>query len=248
MALLPYLIPFPIFVTFAWLVLRAEAKVKRKERMAAGAQPMENVVRLMAYNLDESGYWRRLRWLSGLLYGAAGAAVILVLPIPGARYFALTAAAFWFAVGGPLFGLLFPAAMRRKVRLAAAGLYAGERWIIDPPSAELSVRYQIPCTRITGRVGVGGVLYLGRGGLLFVPHKRNRIPSPPIEMTPIEGVTVARVAPLAGNALFQLLVPRPLEQIEIVWDGASARFVMPNPAGTVAKLGRCLEALRRAPE
>jgi hypothetical protein len=248
MTLLVNLSPFLMFAVCAWLALSAKKRFKRTALMAADAQPVENLVALATYDVDETGYWRRSRWVSGLFFAVAFAAFVLVIPIPNMRYSPPVTAAISFAIGGPLFGLFFPAMMRRKVRLITAGLYAGERWIIDPPPANQLVYYQIPCTWINGKALVGGVLYLGRGGLLFVPHKKNRRPSTPVEMTPIDAVRIARVAPFAGNAVQRLLVPRPLEQIEVTWNGVSARFLMPNPADTFLKFGGSLEVLQRIPK
>jgi hypothetical protein len=81
-----------------------------------------------------------------------------------------------------------------------------------------------------------------------VPHKRNRKRSPPIEITPIDVVRIALVAPLPRNAIQRLLIPRPQEQIEVTWNAASARFLMPRPVDTFVKIGRYLEALQRIPK
>ncbi len=236
--------PFLILAAIVWLVLRAKTRFRQATLIAADAQAVENLVDLAAYDVDETGYWARLPWLSGLVFGVFAAIVELVLPIPHTRYSPLISAVMSIAIGGPLFGLLFPALMRRRVRMITARLYAGERRIIDPPPANFLVRYQIPCAWINGRESVGGVLYLGCGGLLFVPHKLNRRPRPPVEMTPIHVLKIMRVAPVTGNVIQRLLMPHPQEQIKVTWNCSSACFLMPNPVDTFVKLGRCLEALQ----
>jgi len=100
--------------------------------LIAGTQVVQNLVALATYDVDETGYWTRLRWVTGLFFGVAFAAVELVSPIPNTRY-SPPISAIDFAVGGPLFGFFFPAFMRRRVRLITAALYGGEKWIIEPP-------------------------------------------------------------------------------------------------------------------
>jgi hypothetical protein len=244
------LCPLLILIGLAWLVSRLGARAQNKQatRMATSRPPVENLVPLVAYDVDETGYWRRLPWVTGLLFGVGFAALELLLPIPNQRYTRLITAAMSFALGGPLFGLFFPVLLRRRVRQITAGLYAGESWIIDPPPANRLFYYQIPCTWIQENRGIGGVLYLGRQGFLFLPHKQNRRPGPPLEMTPIEAMRIARGVPFTGNAIQRLFIARPQEQVEITWNGASARFLMPNSTDTMLKMGRCLDALQGIPK
>jgi hypothetical protein len=204
------------------------------------------LVALTAYDVDETGYWGRLRWVSGVYFGLAMAAVSLVLP--NTRYSPPVTAAMSLAICGPLFGLAFPALVRRMTNLITAGIYAGESWIIDPPPVNYCVYYQIPCTRMNGSMGIGGVLYLGRKGLLFVPHKRNRKQSAPLEMGPLEVLKISRVPPFIGNRIQRLLIARPQEQIEVTWNGTTARFLMPNPADTFVKFSRSLVTLQQIPK
>ena len=93
-------------------------------------------------------------------------------------------------------------------------------------------------------MGIIGVLYLGRDGLLFTPRKRSWKPGQPIEMAPLELLRIALVPPPPRNAIQRLLIPRPQEQLEISWNGGSSRFIMPRPADTWLKIGRSLDALR----
>lgn len=226
-------------------MLRASGKFRKASRIPTSTQRIENLVPLAAYDVDETGYWARLRWVSGIYFGLAIAAVSLVLP--STRYSPPVTAAIFLAIGGPLFGLGFPAMVRRSVRLIAAGIYAGESWIIDPPAMTDRVYYQVLCTCMRGRVGLGGVLYLGRKGFLFMPHKRNRKRTVPIEM-PLETLRISLGAPSIGNRIQRLLTPRPQGQIEVTWNGGSARFLMPNPAETYVRLRRCLETLQQIPQ
>jgi hypothetical protein len=247
LSLLVYGGPYVIFAAFAWYVLSARMKFKRVSRMAAGALPVENLVPLAEYDTDATGYWRRSRWVSGLGFGL-GVATLPLISTDTFRFSPPVVAALTFALGGPAFGILFPAGMRGRVRRFTAALYAGERWIIDPPPAKLMVSYQVPCTWLSGKASAGGVLYLGRAGLLFMPHKRSRKPWHPTEMGPIAGMKAGLLVPPHRNAMQRLLVPRPLRPIEITWSSGTARFLMPRPADTVVKIGHCLEALQHAAE
>jgi hypothetical protein len=119
---------------------------------------------------------------------------------------------------------------------------------INPPTANGLYYYQIPCTSVRGKTGIIGVLYVGRGGLLFAPRKRSWKPGTTLEISPLDAVSIALVPPLPQNVIQRLLIPRPLEQIEIRWNGASARFLMPRPADTCSKIVRSLETLRRIPK
>jgi hypothetical protein len=208
----------------------------------------ENLVTLAAYDVDETGYWRRLPWVSGLFFGAGFASMDLLSLIPNTRYSPATTAALSLAIGGPIFGLLSSLIARQQMRGVWAALYSGEPGTVRPPTANRFFYYQIPCTLLKGRVGIIGVLYLGRGGLVFVPRKRTWKPGQPLEMAPLDAVSIALVPPPPQNVIQRLLVPRPQEQIEIRWTGASARFMMPRPADTSVQIGRSLETLRRIPK
>jgi hypothetical protein len=122
-------------VAIACLALQAKRTIKRTALSGAGNRSIENLVPLAAYDVDETGYWMRLRWVAGLFFGIAFAAVELVSPVPNTRFSPPATAAISFAIGGPGFGLLFPALVRRKVRLITAGVYSGAQRIIDSPPA-----------------------------------------------------------------------------------------------------------------
>jgi hypothetical protein len=246
MTVLVNLSPLLLLVGFVWLALRANQKFKKASQTTPASTHLENLVALAAYDVDETGYWRRLPWVSGLFFGAALASVSPL--IPNTRYSPAITAALSLAICGPMFGLFFPLVARRQVRGMWAGLYVGERRSISPPPANRFFYYQIPCTSVRGRTGIAGVLYLGRGGPLFTPRRRSWKPALSIEMKPLDVVRVALVPPPPQNVIQRLFVPRPPEQIEISWNGASARFMVPSAADTYLKLGRSLQALRNIPK
>ena len=248
MTLLVNLSPFLMLGVIIWFIARAKKRFNRAVVDTAETQPAQNLIPLDLYDLDETGYWRRLPWIVSLLFGVSLGALELLLPIPGTRYSPPVCAAIALAIGGPFFGLLFPACIRARARSITAALYTGDRRFVDPPPADLFVLKQIVCSIITGPVAVGGTLYLGPGELLFVPHKRNQRPSPPLKVSPLQSVKIATVPPPPANAIQRLVAPRPRDLIELNWNGGNARFLMPTPADALVRLGRCLDALQRVPE
>ena len=152
MTLLVNLSPFLLLVGFVWLELRANQKFKKASQIAPASTHFENLVALATYDVDETGYWRRLPWVSGLFFGAAMASVSPL--IPNTRYAPAITAALSLAIGGPMFGLFFPLMARRQIRRIWAGLYAGERWSISHPPANRFFYYQIPCATVRGKRGI----------------------------------------------------------------------------------------------
>ena len=244
LALLTIVVPF--LLAAAWITLSTTRRLK-KASLKGGGSPIEHLAELAAYNVDETGYWARLPWSSGLFWGVAMAVMELFWPIDGTRFSPAVTASLFLVIGSG-FGFPFSATIRRRVMLAWAQLYTGDLRAIDPPPANQLFYYQVPCTLVSGRVGMIGVLYLGRAGMLFAPRKRRRSAQPRIEMTPVDVVGIALVPPLAGNAIQRLLTPRPQEQIEVSWSGETALFWVPRPADTFLKISRSLEVLQRIPK
>lgn len=242
------------WIRLGLIVWRASGKGRRTVPVPT-AQPIENLVPLTAYYVDETGYWGRLRWVSGIYFGLAVGIVMslvdLIFPSSNSRYSPPATAAISLAISlliaAPLSGVTFPALVRKKMRQITDGIYAGEPWIIDPPPANQWVYYQVPCTWVNGRVGVGGVLYLGRGGFYFQPHKKNKKGGASLEMSPIDSLRISRVGPPPLNGIQRLLIPHPQEQIEVTWSGGTAGFLMPSPADTFVKLEQCLKTFQHIP-
>ena len=248
MTLLINLSPFLLLAVFAWLfVLRGKGKFKRESLLTVGARPLENLLPWEAYETDEDGYWRRLGLLAGATFGVLFALVELVFPTPNTRYSPPVDAMLSLLIGGPVFGFCTSAWLRRYARRIRAGLYSGEPWIISAPPADRLFYYQLVCIWLRGHAWVGGVLYLGRNGALFVPHTKNRKAAHPLEIAPIDDVSVRLTDPLPRNAIQRFLIPRPQKQIEVSWSGDSARFITPKATEVFASIGRCLEAMKRIP-
>jgi hypothetical protein len=227
--------------------LISKVQARREADTAIGGPPVENLVPLDAYDVDDTGYWRRLPWVSGLFGGLCSVSAALFSPEQTIYYSLGVRAATGFIIGASVFTLMAVVLARPMYRKIVAGLYRGERWIVDPPSAGRLFYYQIPCSWVRGGVHVGGVLYLGSAGLLFVPHKKNWRPGPPFSMTPIEAVKAALVGPIPLNPIQRLLVAHPRKLVEITCNGTHARFAVPNPADTIVKIVSRLDGLRGVP-
>jgi hypothetical protein len=119
--------------------------------------------------------------------------------------------------------------------------------MIDPPPADRSIAYRLSCTLISGRVGIGGVLYLARGELIFIAHNKNKRNAPKIDVTPVCGVSLSLVDPPPLKAFQRLLTPHPTQQIKLTWPGGRCRLIVPDLVGTSEKIRCCLEELRREP-
>jgi hypothetical protein len=157
---------------------------------------MENLIPLVAYAVDETGYWARLPFLSGLLYGlltviidavyTRGDAVPPFSGVPGAL--------FTFVASATFFGLLFPCVMRSQTRATRRGLFAGNSWIVAQPPENRHVDYRFLCYLVTGGISsaVGGAIYVGPEGMVFVPHKRNRRGNRHVpDMAPLSGLRIS---------------------------------------------------------
>lgn len=239
MAVLLMLSPLVLIAGLLFLIFYSQKKAIRK--WSAAAPHIEHLVPLEAYDLDETGYWRRAPWVNGLWFGACMAAVAFVFNRT------LASTAFAFILNGTIFGLLFPPSMRQQARWINAGLYFGRPWLIPPPPASMAIHYQVLCTRTDGKVPVTGILYLGPRGFLFVPPKRNFSAKSQLEMSPVDSILIALVTlPAAGIVQRMLTLHRP-GQIEITCNGATARFSAPQPAITFAKLSTCLKLLQDTP-
>jgi hypothetical protein len=144
MTLLVNLSPLLLLVGFVWLALRANRKFKKASQMTPGSTQFENLVALEAYDVDETGYWRRLPWVTGLFFGVAMA--FMTPLIPSTSYSPAMTAVLSFAIGGPIFGLFFPMGLRRQIRGIWAGLYAEAHGASTRqlPTGSTTIRSHVP--------------------------------------------------------------------------------------------------------
>src|SRR5205814_516403 len=104
---------------------------------------LENLLLLVAYDSDETGFWRRARYIGAVWFGAA-------MFIPELQTHTITrfqpfVVVLLNATAGLLAGFLLTASLRMGGRLLTAGVYAGHPRFIDPPPTDLRACYQLPC-------------------------------------------------------------------------------------------------------
>jgi hypothetical protein len=211
---------------------------------------LQNLLPLDAYRRDESGYWTRLSIIAGVFFG---------LPMAASSYFILGSTPNLLhprspgeivligVLSGLFFGALFPRYLRRKVLRFTDRLYSGDETLISIPPTEGPFDYKLPCTWVRESIGVGGVLYVGRSGLLFVPHRLNQRSAQFFRMAPLETLSASAVESQHGNVLQRILVPHPQPLLQIDWLSKSARFRVPSAATTAELLAQATQSLGGAP-
>lgn len=250
--LLQNLAPFGILIV-VWLLLRWRERRKRKSLSAHKNVVFENILPRSAYDVDETGYWKRLPVALVLYFGISftvADAVFGILHLSSQNLISSPSITKVLAitVASLLFGILLTVSAKRTVRVSTDALYAGENWIISPPPENQLFYYQLLCTQMKDRKRIGGVLYIGRSGLLFSPHKRNRKKNFPLEMSPIESVEVAVKESSSVNVIQWLLAPHPQAYLEIRWRTGSACFMTPCVRTAMEKITRLMETLKQVPK
>lgn len=217
-------------------------------------KPLDNLASREAYDLDETGYRKRVPWIMGLMAGLGGVGfglffpwafigvMSLLLQTPLSGFTALqsiaTGAAFGVAFGLAM-AWLVPKNMLERMRSFNDSLYAGDSQLVPPPPSLNEFSARLPCSWMkTANFAVGGVLYLGQGCMTFVPHTKNLPPHrEPFEFPQVDSATVSIVEP-SLNLFARLLIPRPPHHMEIKWTGGSARFIVPEVEETSIKVKR----------
>jgi hypothetical protein len=106
--------------------------------------------------------------------------------------------------------------------------------------------YRLPCSWIrSNNFAVGGVLYFGSDGLLFVPHRLNLKRDQSIfEMGPNHQLHLT-LMPTQLNRFMKMLVPRPVPRLQLTWPGGSAQFLIPAPDRTLKLIDNRLCEFRK---
>jgi hypothetical protein len=206
----------------------------------------ENLVPRSTYDSDETGYWQRLPFVAGICFG---------LPV-GIFFTMMTAFVGWGkfgleeclllgmsggALSGILFGFFFPRAFRRKMSSITDANYSREPEPDVLPSHKENLQYRLPSNWMkTESFAVGGVLYIGKGGLFFLPHGKN-MPRDrfSFEMSPANELRLS-LTPTTLTGWKQLLVPHPAPFLHIIWPGGEANFLIPSPRNTLGLIERAL--------
>jgi hypothetical protein len=192
---------------------------------------MENLVPREIYDIDDSGYRQRLGLVTGFFVGLAmGLACLFLTPsIIGFGWRALLSIGTGL-FSGVFFGKTFRRGFRKRMSSIVDRLYVGDPTIDTPPPPGKDLRYRLPCSwKRSQSFTVGGVLYIGPQGLLFMPHKMN-LPRDRtfFEIGPSRSLEFS-LMPQKAAGFFKLFVPRPPSVLEIIWPDGSAQFIIPSP-------------------
>ena len=207
---------------------------------------MENLVPRATYDSDETGYWRRLPLAAGIGFG-----------LPMGIFFSMMIAFMgWGKVGleecllvgmstgalsGVFFGFFFPRSFRRKMSSITDANYSRGPEPDVLLSPEKKFLYRLPSNWMkTESFAVGGVLYIGKGGLFFLPHGKN-LPRDrsSFEMGPADELRML-LTPTTLTGLKRLLVPHPAPLLNIMWPGGEASFLIPSPQNTLGLIEKAL--------
>ena len=137
---------------------------------------MQTLVGRDSYADVEDRFWRRARKVIGVLFGVVMclASILQQASVVGFGL-SLSVGLVIGVVTGAGFGWLWAWAMRRSARKYSDRVYEGDNAVVGAVPRNRQYAYRIPCSMfVTNNVTVGGILYLGRDGVQFVPHQRNR--------------------------------------------------------------------------
>ena len=196
---------------------------------------MEDLVPRSAYDVDETGYWERMPVVTGTFMAACGTLIVWATVL---RECPFLESVMRGMAGGFMFAVLFPALFRWMIGRHTSSAYAGKGRFAASPPAGFQAEYRLPCSLIRGASpAVGGVLYLGRGGLAFVPFAGTPL------LIPIREMQISSV--VAPTSWFvRVLVPRPAHLLEVTAGDEHARFVVPTPTATIPRVREVTKAWR----
>jgi hypothetical protein len=112
-------------------------------------------------------------------------------------------------------------------------IYFRDPSIAPPPADDAKFKYRIPATYVkTPKVAVGGIVYLGKSGLMFLPHQKNG-PSDleSIRIEPLSDLQL-KVIPRRVNVRQRLLVARVDPLLQVLSSALNAEFLVPRPEQT----------------
>ncbi|MFC1640122.1 hypothetical protein ACFL3B_05100 [Gemmatimonadota bacterium] len=200
---------------------------------------MQTLVSREEYGTIEIKFWKRGRKVMGLVFGVVMCLTSIIQQISVLGFgLALSAGLVVGAITGVGFGWLWSWVMHRSSRKFLDRVYAGDVALVGEPPGKKRYPSRLPCNVfVTNNVTVGGILYIGHSGVLFVPHKRHR-GEKPIELKP-EGLIVWAVdwKPNWWGRTFVASGPRVLE----VGSGDQRyRFALPNPDVVLPRIREAL--------
>jgi hypothetical protein len=139
------------------------------------------------------------------------------------------------AIGGFLFGSLVTMLARFATRQLTQHVYHCV-WPIVPAAPPGQYDARLMCRMQRGRLSVGGHLYIGAGGWVFVPHTRNGpFYRQPFRWDRPTALSLSTQRP--GSSWLAWLFGLPRHDQIVLSDGARrAVFVVPNAADVIAAL------------
>ena len=202
-----------------------------------GCASMETLQPLKAYTEGSAAVWARQAWLAGVAFGAAMAILTpWIAPGEGRTRATTVAALVAFAGGGSLCGFTWSRWMMRSMRRMTERLYDGSPpFAVDAPAG--AYRYRLPASlRTSDRFAIGGVLFLGRGAMVFVPHRLNLSSHrQPINVL-IEGEVGVEAIPQRSTAIRRVLFGDLPALVRVSCNGQSWLFLVPWPEDTAQKI------------
>lgn len=199
-------------------------------------------------DVDETGYWNRMPFVVGLLFGIAMGFAPFV--IPGSKQAVHPIGRFGMAFGvalfgGTAFGLAAPLLLRRKIRRMLDKAYRGEPPYVALAPPELAFEYRLPATLWSVSSKVGGVLYFGPSDVVFVPHTGAGRGGTAQAMHLGSPATLhPQPRPASLGPWARLLVERPPTLVDL-GEGEDRRgFLVPSPSSTLTEIRSLLEDLQ----
>lgn len=200
---------------------------------------MRTLVDRNAYEQVDEKFWKRARKAMSVVFGVAMciAAIVQQAGVIGFGL-SLTVGLGIGAVTGFGFGWLWTYVMRRSSRKHFDRVYEGDPATVGKVPRKRQYANRIPCSKfVTNNVTVGGILYVGRAGMLFVPHQRYR-DEEPLELA-IDDLVVWAVdwKPNWWGRNFVASGPRLLE---VGFGALRFRFAVPDPDVLVPRIREVL--------
>lgn len=193
---------------------------------------VQNLVSRQDLDVDETGFWARLPWVSGGFFGLGMGTFAFVDAAEDPARATIMAVGVAVVAGLP-FGWLLPRLLRRSLRSINDKLYYADATLVTEPASE-GWLYRVPSSLLKSpRFAVGGVLYLGPSGMLFVPHHRNRKQNQEATLFAPLGEIGLSLVPVPQNALARLLSQRPPMSVRVSWPGGAVNLMLPAPERTM---------------
>lgn len=137
---------------------------------------METIMSRDIYEKLEVSYWRRARVMVGTAFGIVMCVTSLIQQTSVLGFGpALSIGLIVGALTGIGFGWVWFWFMRWCYRRFFDRVYSGDPKVVGEIPSGREYPFRLPCSLfLTTNVTIGGVLYIGKTGLRFVPHRRFR--------------------------------------------------------------------------